>query len=145
MIFSSHRLLAGHKCTHTVPYYTKTHNYTDTVANTATHSCRKTNRDGARQSLTIRNVTKIGCGFSSTDLEQLIHTFSLTHLDYCNSLYTCLSQAALNRLLLVQNAAARLLTGSSPRPHITPVLVSLHCLPVKFRIHHKILSITAPS
>ena len=39
---------------------------------------------------------------------QKIHSFIFSHLDYCNSLYTCLSQASLNRLQLVQNVAARL-------------------------------------
>lgn len=35
---------------------------------------------------------------SSTDLELLIHTFIFSLFDYSNSLYTCLSQADLNRL-----------------------------------------------
>lgn len=39
----------------------------------------------------------------------------------------------------MQNAAARLLTGVRKRDHITPVLQSLHWLPVKFRIDFKIL------
>ncbi len=40
---------------------------------------------------------------------------------------------------LVQNAAARLLTRSC---HITPVLASLHWLPVNHRIQFKVLVIT---
>ena len=43
------------------------------------------------------------------------------------------------RLQLVQNAAARFLTGTSRREHITPVLSSLHWLPVHFRIDFKLL------
>ena len=38
-----------------------------------------------------------------------------------------------------QNVAARLLTGTKKREHITPVLASLHWLPVKYRIDFKIL------
>ncbi len=86
--------------------------------------------------LQLRNIAKIRCISSSADLELLIHTFIFSHLDYCNSLYTCLSQAALNRLQLVQNAAARLLTRTSRQSHITPVLASLHWLPVKFTINY---------
>ena len=52
------------------------------------------------------------------------------------------SQADLSRLQLVQNAAARLLTRTGRRSHITPVLASLHRLPVKLRIDFKILFIT---
>ena len=39
----------------------------------------------------------------------------------------------------MQNAAARFLTNTSRRAHITPVLFTLHWLPVRFRIDFKIL------
>ena len=45
----------------------------------------------------------------------------------------------MSRLQLVQNSAARLLTGTKKRDHITPVLISLHWLPVRFRVDFKIL------
>ena len=92
--------------------------------------------------LQLRNIAKIRPILSPTVLEQLIHTFIFSRLDYCNSLYICLSQSSLKRLQLIQNTAARLLTRTSRRSHITPVLVSLHWLPVKFRINYKILLIT---
>ncbi len=60
-------------------------------------------------------------------------------LEHCNSLYMGIEQSALNRLQLVQNAAARLLTGTKKCEHITPVLSALHWLPVRFRIDLKIL------
>ncbi len=40
---------------------------------------------------------------------------------------------------MIQNSAARLLTHTKKRDHITPILASLHCLPVSFRIDFKIL------
>ncbi len=40
---------------------------------------------------------------------------------------------------MVQNAAARLLTGSLKFDHMSPILTSLHWLPVKQRIEFKIL------
>ncbi len=42
----------------------------------------------------------------------------------------------------MQNAAARVLTRTKMRDHITPVLASLHWLPVKYRIELKILLLT---
>ena len=48
----------------------------------------------------------------------------------------------MDRLQLIQNAAARLLTRSSRYCHITPVLASLHWLPVKFRVQFKVLVLT---
>lgn len=40
---------------------------------------------------------------------------------------------------MVQNAAASLLTNAKKREHITPVLASLHWLPVQSRIQFKVL------
>ena len=68
-----------------------------------------------------------------------MHAFISSRLDYCNALYKGIGQQALSRLQLVQNSAARLLTGTKKREHITPVLASLHWLPVNFRIDFKIL------
>jgi len=44
--------------------------------------------------------------------------------------------------MLIQNAAARVLMSSNRREHVSPVLASLHWLPVKFRIEVKILLLT---
>ena len=68
-----------------------------------------------------------------------MHAFISSRLDYSNPLYIGIEQSALRRLQLVQNAAARLLTGTKRREHITPVLADLHWLPVHFRIHFKVL------
>ena len=45
-----------------------------------------------------------------------------------------LPQSTIDPLQRVQNAAARLVAGTGTRDHITPVLQSLHWLPIKFRI-----------
>uniref|UniRef100_A0A672G6V9 Reverse transcriptase domain-containing protein n=1 Tax=Salarias fasciatus TaxID=181472 RepID=A0A672G6V9_SALFA len=90
----------------------------------------------------LRNIAKLKPVLSGTDLELVIHAFISSRLDYCNSLFSCFNKNVLNRLQLVQNAAARLLTGSSRWSHITPVLSSLHWLPIKFRIDFKILVLT---
>ncbi len=45
----------------------------------------------------------------------------------------------MNRLQTVQNAAARLLTGTRKYEHITPVLLSLHWLPVHFKVEFQIV------
>ena len=87
----------------------------------------------------LRQIAKIKNLLSRPDLEKVIHALISNRLDYCNSLYSGITCASLSRLQLVQNAAARLLTGTRRWDHITPVLISLHWLPVKFRIHFKVL------
>lgn len=90
----------------------------------------------------LRNISKVRKMVSKSDLEKIIHAFISSRLDYCNSVFTCFNKKALNRLQLVQNSAARLLTGTPRMSHITPVLSTLHWLPVKHRIDFKILVVT---
>ncbi|KAM4611601.1 SLAM family member 9 [Polymixia lowei] len=59
-----------------------------------------------------------------------------------SSLFFGTTTKVLNKLQYVQNSAARLLTNTRSREHITPVLHDLHWLPIKFRIHFKILITT---
>ena len=63
--------------------------------------------------------------------------------DWIIVIHYCLDpNNSLKSLQLIQNAAARALTGISKRDHITPVLASLHWLPLKSRIEFKILLLT---
>ena len=55
------------------------------------------------------------------------------------SLLCGLPSTQLSKLQLVQNKAARLITLTSRRTHIQPVLMSLHWLPVVARINFKVL------
>ncbi len=70
-----------------------------------------------------------------------VHTTSvvLSRMDYCNSLYAGISQSSFTRLQMVQNAAARFLTGVHKHQHITPILMALNWLPVRHRVDFKIL------
>ena len=90
----------------------------------------------------LRNIAKIRHLLSTSDAEKLIHAFVSSRLDYCNSLLAGCPQTTVKPLQLVQNVAARLLTRTNRREHITPVLKSLHWLPVEFRIKFKTLLLT---
>ncbi len=87
----------------------------------------------------LRQLAKVKYFLSPKDFQRILHIFISTHLDYCNGLYIGISQASHSRLQRIQNAAARLLTGTRSREQISPVLASLHWLPVHFRINFKIL------
>uniref|UniRef100_A0AAQ4QM23 Reverse transcriptase domain-containing protein n=1 Tax=Gasterosteus aculeatus aculeatus TaxID=481459 RepID=A0AAQ4QM23_GASAC len=90
----------------------------------------------------LRNISKIRNFLSQSDAEKLVHAFVTSRLDYCNSLLSGCSCKSLKPLQLIQNAAARVLTRTKKRDHITPVLTSLHWLPVKSRIDFKVLLLT---
>lgn len=90
----------------------------------------------------LRNIAKIRHILSLKDAEKLVHAFVTSRLDYCNSLLSGCTNQSLKTLQLVQNAAARVLTGTRRRDHISPTLASLHWLPVKSRIEFKILLLT---
>ena len=87
----------------------------------------------------LRNIAKIRKFLTHRQCEILIHAFISSKLDYCNVLLSGLRQSQINRLQHVQNSAARLLTATSRYEHVTPVLRSLHWLPVSVRIDFKIL------
>ncbi len=76
---------------------------------------------------------------SVSDAEKLVHAFMTSRLDYCNALLGGCPASSINKLQIVQNAAAKDLTRSRKYDHITPILQSLHWLPIKFRISYKIL------
>lgn len=65
-----------------------------------------------------------------------------SRLDYCNSLLFGMTKVNLLKLQRVQNYLARVVTGTHKYDHITPVLKSLHWLPVEQRINFKIGVIT---
>ncbi len=85
------------------------------------------------------NIAKLRNMLSVSDAEKLVHAFMTSRLDYCNALLCGCPASSINKLQIVQNAAARILSRSRKYDHITPVLQSLHWLPIKFRISYKIL------
>ena len=87
----------------------------------------------------LKNIARIKGFLSKQDTEKLVHAFVFSRLDYCNGVLTGLNKKSIRQLQLIQNAAARVLTNTRKLDHITPVLKSLHWLPVSQRIDFKIL------
>ncbi len=69
-----------------------------------------------------------------SNAEMLIHAFMTSRLDYGNALLGGCSARLINKLQMVQNVAARVLTRTRTYDHISPVLSTLHWLPIKHRI-----------
>ncbi len=75
----------------------------------------------------LRNIAKLWNMLPVPDAEKLVHAFMTSRLDYCKSLLGG-PTSSINKLQVVQNAAARVLTRSRKYDHITPILQSLHWL-----------------
>ena len=88
--------------------------------------------------LHLRNIGKVRkyLDFDTTTI--LVHSLVTSRLDYCNSLRLGVPKQTLNRLQMVQNHAARLITLSKRRNHVQPILKSLHWLPIAERVIFKV-------
>jgi len=84
-------------------------------------------RSGFFQLQQLRSVRQ---SLTPAATKTLIHAFISSRIDYCNQLLVGVSARLLNKLQYLQNAAARLVTGTRKFDHVTPVLRELHWLPV---------------
>ena len=87
----------------------------------------------------LHNIRRISKYLDQESLLTLTHAFSTSRLDYCNSLLYGAPVTQIEKLQRIQNAAARLITRSPKFCHMGPILRQLHWLPIRSRIHHKIL------
>ena len=90
----------------------------------------------------LYNMRRIRKCLSRSVTESLVHAFITSRIDYCNSLLYGLPNSHIMKLQRIQNAAARLVTGTPRFCHVTPLLFHLHWLPISYRIKFKILLLT---
>ena len=93
----------------------------------------------------LRNIGKIRSYLTNDTTEKLIHAFVSSKLDNNNGLLYGIPKKKTSRLQRVQNAAAKLVTRRKKFDHVTPILKSLHWLPIAHRIDYKILLLTFKS
>ena len=87
----------------------------------------------------LHNISRIRKFLSPLETKSLVHAFFTSRVDYCNSLLYGLPASQLNKVQRVLNTAARLVCCAPRFNHITPLMYELHWLPLKQRIHFKIL------
>ena len=90
----------------------------------------------------LRLVAQLHPYLDGDNLVSVVHALVTSKLDYCNALYVGLPLKTVRKLQLVQNAAARLITGTSRFEHMKPILARLHWLPICFRAQFKVLVLT---
>ena len=82
----------------------------------------------------ITSIGRIRKYLPSNGLKMLVNSLVISRLDYCNSLLYDIPKYQRDKLQRIQNTAARMITGARSSDHITPLLKSLHWLPVEARI-----------
>ena len=87
----------------------------------------------------LRNIGKIRKYLTDDSAATMIHSFVTSRLDSLNALLYGLPDCILKRLQLIQNQAAKIVTRKKKHDHVTPLLISLHWLPIQHRIRFKIL------
>ncbi|KAM9448493.1 uncharacterized protein ACWYII_013502 [Salvelinus alpinus] len=85
----------------------------------------------------LYNIRRVRPCLTQEVAQVLIQALVISRLDYCNSLLAGLPACAIKPLQLIQNAAARLVFNFPKFSHVTPLLRSLHWLPVEARIRYK--------
>ena len=88
----------------------------------------------------LYNIGKIRHYLTVDQTKMVVHAYVTSKLDYNTLLYD-ISKRLSNRLQLVQNAAAKLITRKKKFDHVTPLLEELHWLPVEYRIIFKMMLI----
>ena len=90
----------------------------------------------------LRRISSVRHFLTTDATKTLVCSFVLSRLDYCNGTLSGCPQYLIEKLQKVQNNAARLVLRARKRDHITPLLNSLHWLPISSRIEYKIMSLT---
>ena len=87
----------------------------------------------------LHNISRIRRYLTPEATKSLVHTFIMSRMDYGNALLAVLPLEYLKKLQRIQNIAARIITFTLRRDHITPILKQLHWLTIKRLIKFKIL------
>ena len=90
----------------------------------------------------LRNISRIRKYLTEDAAATIIHSLVISKLDNLNALLYGLPDTILQRLQLLQNHAAKIVVRKKKSDHVTPIMISLHWLPIPYRIKYKVLLLT---
>jgi len=90
----------------------------------------------------LHSIGKIRVNLTKEAAEIMINALITSRLDYANGILYKLPKYLTDKLQKVQNNSARLILRKKKRDRVTPMLVALHWLPIRYRIKYKINLIT---
>ena len=86
----------------------------------------------------LRRIRQIRSCLSDSCAKTITVALVLSRVDYCSSVLVGLPSTSLKPLSSALCTAARVVTSSSSRCHVTHLLRELHWLPIQARIHYKL-------
>ena len=86
----------------------------------------------------LRQISSIRHYLTITATKTLICSLVLSRLDYGNALLAGCPKILIDKLQRVRNSAAKLVFKAKKRDHVSPLLQSLHWLPIEARIKYKL-------
>ena len=81
--------------------------------------------------LELRRISAIRPFLTTSATATLVCSRVLSRIDYCNSLLAGITSDQIARLQRILNNSARLIFHKKRSEHVTPMLISLHWLPIK--------------
>ena len=87
-----------------------------------------------KSSFHLRNIGKARRVLTEDATKTVMQSLVMSRLDYCSALLIGIQQDLIAKLQRLQNSAARIVSRTRKYEHITPLLIKLHWLPIKFRI-----------
>ena len=88
--------------------------------------------------LQLRKIGSIRHYLTVEASKTLVTSLILSRIDYCNSILAGLPANRLQKLQAIQNCAARMVCRKPKSSHVTPLLITLHWLPIQQRIDYKV-------
>ena len=91
--------------------------------------------------LELRRISAIRPFLTTSATATLVCSRVLSRIDYCNSLLAGITSDQIARLQRILNNSARLIFRKKRSEHVTPMLISLHWIPIKQRIEYKLATL----
>ena len=86
-----------------------------------------------------KNIGKARRVLTEDATKTVMQSLVMFRLDYCNALLIGIQHDLIAKLQRLQDSAARIILRTRKYEHITPVLIKLHWLSIKFRIQFNVL------
>ena len=93
--------------------------------------------------LELRRISAIRPFLTTSATATLVCSRVLSRIDYCNSLLAGITSDQIARLQRILNNSAQLIFRKKRSEHVTPMLISLHWLPIKQRIEYKLATLVS--